>query len=69
MSNIIITLPSAGNQISIEQISMELQKRLSRIEWGYVEKLRNEPDSPESEIFLDIRDSLIAFCKAIIPDE
>ena len=55
--------------VSIEQLMMEVQKRLSSIEWGYVEQLRREPDSPESEIFFDIRDSLINFCKAISPEE
>lgn len=55
--------------VSIEQLSMELQRRLSRIEWGYVEQLRAEPDSPERETFFDIRDSLIGFCKAISPED
>lgn len=67
----ILEAPSVSvdlSSASLEQLAREICKRISRIEYSEIQRLRNEPRIEEKEIICDAKDALAELCKDINPN-
>jgi len=68
----VVNVPSQETtfkDITLEQLARELGKRIGKIEYSYIKKLRTDAEFNEKEIFFYTRDALIELCNDIESEE